>query len=114
MFLPLRRKGSAACSVRDRPTALLDLPELGNARTLVLTFAPLTATPYRDGRRIRRSSLRTNVLLRALTVFPVAQLGARSVMLRIPLPEYADGTLTLHLLISVAQIRHPREAECEA
>ena len=24
---------------------------------------------------------------------PVAQLGARSVMLRIPLPEYADGTL---------------------
>ena len=25
---------------------------------------------------------------------PVAQLGARSVMLRIPLPEYADGTLT--------------------
>ena len=29
-------------------------------------------------------------------------------MLRIPLPEYADGTLTLHLLISGAQIRHPR------
>ena len=24
---------------------------------------------------------------------PVAQLGARSVMLRIPLPEYTDGTL---------------------
>ena len=68
-----------------------------------MTFAPLTATPYGDGRRIRRSSLRTNVLLRALTVCPVAQLGARSVMLRIPLsqcyalgrifPEYADGTL---------------------
>ena len=26
-------------------------------------------------------------------LLPVAQLGARSVMLRIPLPEYADGTL---------------------
>ena len=47
-------------------------------------------------RRLRRFSART-------LVFPVAQLGARSVMLRIPLsqcyalgrifPEYADGTL---------------------
>ena len=40
-----------------------------------LTFAPLTATPCRDGRRIRRSSLRTNVLLWALTVVPVAHRG---------------------------------------
>ena len=59
----------------------------------LLTFAPLTATPYRDGLRIRRSSLRTNVLLRALTVVPSRNSDARSVMLRIPLPEYADGTL---------------------
>ena len=51
------------------------------------TFAPLTATPYRDGRRIRRSSLRTNVLLRARTVVPSRNSDARSVMLRIPLPE---------------------------
>ena len=59
----------------------------------LLTFAPLTATPYRDGLRIRRSSLRTNVLLRALTVVPSRNSDARSVMLRIPLPEYANGTL---------------------
>ena len=56
-----------------------------------LTFAPLTATPYRDGRRIRRSSLRTNVLLRALTVVPSLNSDARSVMLRIPLPSAAHS-----------------------
>ena len=57
----------------------------------LLTFAPLTATPYRDGRRIRRSSLRTNVLLRALTVVLSRNSDARSVMLRIPLPSAAHS-----------------------
>ena len=69
----------------------------------LLTFAPLTATPYRDGLRIRRSSLRTNVLLRALTVVPSR--NSEEDMRPSPqglgkecdathsTPEYANGTL---------------------
>ena len=79
-----QKKGGCAAG---KPVCFLTLERY------LLTFAPLTATPYRDGRRIRRSSLRTNVLLRALTVVPSRNSDARSVMLRIPLPEYADGTL---------------------